>query len=112
MNDSSDSHHYQPSLNVYNTGGKMPFGPLLASSEQEKSNHPENYSSSSSSTRRSNKGGGGGVLQGLRILVAIASFDFSQFPLLEEVLDSYQDVCVAGAEIDVYIHTVVPYTGK
>jgi hypothetical protein len=111
MNDSSDGHHIQPSLNVYNTGGKIPFGPLSASSEQEKSNPPENYSSgSSSSTRKSNKGGG--FLQGLRILVAIASFDFSQFPLLEEVLDSYQDVCVAGAEIDVYIHTVVPYTGK
>jgi hypothetical protein len=53
-----------------------------------------------------------GYLQDLRILVAIASFDFSQFPLLEEVLDSYQDVCVAGAKIDLYIHTVVPYTGK
>jgi len=51
-------------------------------------------------------------LQGLRVLVALASFDFSQFPLLEEVLDSYQDVCVAGAKIDLYIHTVVPYTGK
>jgi len=48
--------------------------------------------------------------QGLRVLVAIASFDFAQFPLLEEVLDSYQDVCVAGANIDLYIHTVLPYT--
>jgi hypothetical protein len=51
-------------------------------------------------------------LQGLRVLVALASFDFAQFPLLEEVLDSYQDVCVAGAKIDLYIHTVLPYTGK
>ena len=50
-------------------------------------------------------------LSGLRVLVALASFDFGQFPLLEEVLDSYQDVCVAGAKIDLYIHTVVPYTG-
>jgi len=50
-------------------------------------------------------------LQGLRVLVAIASFDFSQFALLEEVLDSYQDVCVAGATVDLYIHTAVPYTG-
>eukprot|EP00554_Chaetoceros_debilis_P002364 CAMPEP_0194083032 /NCGR_PEP_ID=MMETSP0149-20130528/8384_1 /TAXON_ID=122233 /ORGANISM="Chaetoceros debilis, Strain MM31A-1" /LENGTH=499 /DNA_ID=CAMNT_0038765329 /DNA_START=76 /DNA_END=1572 /DNA_ORIENTATION=- len=55
-------------------------------------------------------GRGGVVLAGLRILVAIASYDFSQFPLLEEVLDSYQDACVAGAHVDLYIHTVVPYT--
>lgn len=49
-------------------------------------------------------------LSGVKILVAIASYDFSQFPLLEEVLDSYHDICVAGAKVDLYIHTVVPYT--
>lgn len=49
-------------------------------------------------------------MQGLRVLVCLASYDFGQFPLLEEVLDSYQDFCVAGASIDVYIHTAIPYT--
>ena len=48
---------------------------------------------------------------GKRILIALASFDFSQFPLLEEVLDSYQDLCFAGAKkVDIYIYTTVPYT--
>lgn len=49
------------------------------------------------------------ILDGTRILVAIASFDFSQFPHLEEVLDAYHDMCVAGANVDVVIHTTVPY---
>ena len=49
-------------------------------------------------------------MQGLRVLVCLASFDFGQFALLEEVLDSYQDFCMAGAFIDIYIHTVIPYT--
>jgi hypothetical protein len=29
-------------------------------------------------------------LQGIRILVAIAAYDFSQLPHLEEVIDAYQ----------------------
>ena len=49
------------------------------------------------------------VLDGLRILVAIAAFDFSQLPHLEEVLDSYHDMCSAGAKVDVFIHATVPY---
>lgn len=63
------------------------------------------------STENSISAFGSKGLSGLRVLVALASFDFGQFPLLEEVLDSYQDVCVAGAKIDLYIHTVIPYTG-
>ena len=51
-----------------------------------------------------------GPLHGLRILVAIAAFDFSQIPHLEEVLDSYHDLCVTGAaKVDVVIHSTVPY---
>jgi hypothetical protein len=50
------------------------------------------------------------VLQNQRILVALASFDFSQFPHLEEVLSSYRDICEAGAaQVDVYIHTTMAY---
>ena len=49
------------------------------------------------------------VLDGTRILVAIAAFDFSQLPHLEEVLDAYLDMCFAGAKVDVVIHATVPY---
>ena len=51
------------------------------------------------------------ILNGKRILIALTSFDFSQFPLLEEVLDAYQDLCFAGAsQVHVYIYTTIPYT--
>lgn len=33
-------------------------------------------------------------LHGVRILVAIASYNFAQLPHLEEVLDSYHDLCL------------------
>lgn len=49
------------------------------------------------------------VLQGLRILVVVVAFDFSQLPHLEEVLSSYHDVCAAGSHIDVIIHATVAY---
>lgn len=50
------------------------------------------------------------VLQGVKILVVIVAFDFSQIPHLEEVLDSYHDVCTTGAEkVDVIIHATIPY---
>ena len=48
-------------------------------------------------------------LQGLSILVGIASYNFNQLPHLEEVLQSYRDICEAGAKVDVVIHTAVPY---
>ncbi|GKY93274.1 hypothetical protein MPSEU_000294900 [Mayamaea pseudoterrestris] len=51
----------------------------------------------------------GSVLQGLRVLVAIAAFDFSQIPHLEEVIDGYHDLCTAGAIVHVEIHATVPY---
>jgi hypothetical protein len=49
------------------------------------------------------------VLKDLRILVVIVAFDFSQIPHLEEVLDTYHDVCVVGAQVDVVIHATIPY---
>lgn len=49
-------------------------------------------------------------LHDIRILIAIAAFDFSQLPHLEEVLDSYQDLCVAGpSKVDIIIHATVAY---
>lgn len=48
-------------------------------------------------------------LSGKSILVAIASFDFSQIPHLEEVLDGFRDVCEAGAKVDVVIYSTEPY---
>jgi hypothetical protein len=62
----------------------------------------------------SNDSGGGAyavnsILRGQRILVAIAAFDFSQLPHLEEVINSYHDVCIAGATVDVVIHATVAY---
>ena len=49
------------------------------------------------------------VLRDLRILVVIVAFDFSQLPHLEEVLNGYHDVCIAGAHVDVIVHATVPY---
>jgi len=67
------------------------------------------------------------VLRNLRVLVAIASYDFAQLPHLEEVLDSYHDLCIAAAAssssggrdddnninnaavVDIVIHATVPY---
>lgn len=52
----------------------------------------------------------GNPLDGQRILIAIAAFDFSQIPHLGEVLDSYQDLCLSGAsKVDVVIHSTVAY---
>ena len=51
-----------------------------------------------------------GPLNGIRILIVIAAYDFSQLPHLEEILDTYQDLCVSGpTKVDVIIHTTVPY---
>ncbi len=49
-------------------------------------------------------------LQNIRILIAIAAFDFNQLPHFEEVIDSYQDLCVTGAsKVDLVIHVTIPY---
>lgn len=49
------------------------------------------------------------ILEGLRILVTIASFDFMQLPHLEEVLDGFRDLCYAGSNVDIVIYTTVVY---
>lgn len=49
------------------------------------------------------------ILKGQRILIAIAAFDFSQIPHLEEVIDSYHDLCIAGASVDLVIHSTIAY---
>ncbi|KAL7451309.1 hypothetical protein ACHAWC_003140 [Mediolabrus comicus] len=49
------------------------------------------------------------ILEGLRILVTIASFDFMQLPHLEEVLDGFRDLCYAGSKVDIVIYTTVVY---
>jgi hypothetical protein len=41
--------------------------------------------------------------------VGIAAFDFNQLPHLEEVLDGFHDLCIAGAKVDVIIHATIPY---
>ena len=63
----------------------------------------------SSSLSKERTPSSGGSLQDVRILVAIAAFDFTQIPHLEEVLDSYHDICVGGAIVDVVIHATVAY---
>ena len=42
-------------------------------------------------------------------MVAIAAYDFSQLPHLEEVLDAYSDTAAAGAIVHIVIHATVPY---
>ena len=49
------------------------------------------------------------VLKGVRILVVLVAFDFSQIPHLEEVLSAYHDLAVTGAKVHVEIHSTVPY---
>ena len=62
------------------------------------------------STLSADFGSVGHALQGVRILVVIVAFDFSQIPHLEEAVDGYHDICTAGAaQVDVVIHTTVPW---
>ncbi|KAL7446399.1 hypothetical protein ACHAXH_008102 [Discostella pseudostelligera] len=49
------------------------------------------------------------ILDGLRVLVTIASFDFMQLAHLEEVLDGFQDLCYAGSMVDIVVYTTVMY---
>lgn len=52
---------------------------------------------------------GSSILQGLRVLVVLVAYDFSQLPHLEEVLDSYYDLAVAGATVHLIIHATIAY---
>jgi hypothetical protein len=47
------------------------------------------------------------ILDGLRVLVTIASFDFMQLSHLEEVLDGFHDLCYSGSKVDIVIYTTV-----
>lgn len=47
------------------------------------------------------------ILDGLRVLVTVASFDFMQLAHLEEVLDGFQDLCYAGSMVDIVVYTTV-----
>ena len=47
------------------------------------------------------------ILDGLRILVTIASFDFMQLSHLDEVLDGFHDLCYAGSKVDIVVYTTV-----
>lgn len=49
------------------------------------------------------------ILTGVRILIAVAAYDFSQLPHLEEVIDAYSDLCATGAQVDLIVHATVPY---
>ena len=51
------------------------------------------------------------ILDGLRVLVTIASFDFMQLAHLEEVLDGFQDLCYAGSMVDIVVYTTVMVSG-
>mmetsp|Transcript_3834 Transcript_3834/g.7973 ORF Transcript_3834/g.7973 Transcript_3834/m.7973 type:complete len:520 (+) Transcript_3834:83-1642(+) len=64
----------------------------------------ENQDASDSSSSSSSS-----ILDGLKVLVTIASYDFMQLPHLEEVLDGFQDLCYAGSMVDVVVHTTVIY---
>ena len=50
------------------------------------------------------------LLSGIRVLVAIVAYDFSQLPHLEEVLDTYADLCViAHSHVDIVVYSTVPW---
>jgi hypothetical protein len=65
--------------------------------------------STSQTTSLSRSSTSASILEGLRMLVTIASFDFMQLPHLEEVLDGIRDLCYAGSKVDVVIYTTVVY---
>lgn len=62
-----------------------------------------------STTTRSISSSTASILVGVRILVAIASYDFLQLANLEEVLDALLDFCYAGTTMDIIIYTTVLY---
>lgn len=48
-------------------------------------------------------------LSGIKVLVAVVAYDFSQVPHLEEVLDGYMDLCAAGSLVDVVVYATVAW---
>ena len=81
-------------------GVNAPLPPhALRKEEQQKSVYDISSSSTSSSPPS--------ILDGLRILVTIVSFDFMQLSHLEEVLDGFHDLCYAGSKVDIVVYTTV-----
>jgi len=107
----NDHDHLPPSFGVEDNRKSGSAVNNLATNKNTIENNNSNHHMGLDKTENSSQPTTTTVLSGKRILIAIASFDFSQFPLLEEVLDAYQDLCFAGAsKVHIYIHTTVPYT--
>jgi hypothetical protein len=86
--------------------------PIRSSLDAYNNNNNRNLNSKNNNGNNNNNNNGNNrsPLDGMRILVAITSFDFSQIPHLEEVLDSYQDLCVTSvSKIDIVIYTTHAY---
>jgi len=88
----SQFHHLQQHYHWRDT--HLPSQQIGQSDGTEKSLREDNITSSS-------------ILDGLRVLVTIASFDFMQLAHLEEVLDGFQDLCYAGSMVDIVVYTTV-----
>ena len=89
----SHNHEHDAPLSPNALKGKL----SSASSIKDDNNAQPSSSSSPASS----------ILEGLRVLVTIASFDFMQLAHLEEVLDGFQDLCYAGSKVDIVVYTTV-----
>jgi len=94
----SNSHlpHYHGNAPLIRPGSGIKSSPIL-NAENGISSSSTAVSSSSSSS----------ILDGLRVLVTIVSFDFMQLSHLEEVLDGFYDLCYAGSKVDIVVYTTV-----
>ena len=92
--------HENENNNENTTGLRSSRSALMESFTTNNNGNNNNHRSSSSSS----------PLDGIRILVAVTSFDFGQMPHLEEVIESYQDLCVTSvSKIDIVIYTAHAY---
>ncbi|KAL7555025.1 hypothetical protein ACHAWF_018620 [Thalassiosira exigua] len=79
--------------------GNVPLSPAKGRLSTSKKKAGDGSDSASSSS----------ILEGLRVLVTIASYDFMQIAHLEEVLDGFRDLCYAGSMVDIVVYTTVMY---
>jgi len=107
---------YRTTLHINNNdNAAIPWGSVGSSSPHQllQSARLREYSSAATTTTTSGNitsaSSSTSILAGLRILVAIASYDFLQLAHLEEVLDALLDFCYAGSAIDIVIYTTVMY---
>lgn len=49
-------------------------------------------------------------LEGKRVLVAISSYGVDQILYLEDMIDSFHDLCEIGAKVTLYLYTTEPYS--